>query len=161
MSVSTRNNRVGDDNDRLGPDSLKLPKPQERPGATIVVFDGQCVFCRRQVEKLDRWDRNRRLSFISLHDPFMAEQYPDLSRDDLMKQMYVIDAKGKRYGGADGVRVLAGILPRLWPLLPLMHLPLAMPLWRWAYDQIARRRYRLARPADQCENGTCTLHQRR
>jgi hypothetical protein len=40
-----------------------------------------------------------------------------------------------------------------------MHLPLTMPLWRWGYRQVAKRRYAIAgKTADGCDDGGCKVH---
>ena len=122
-------------------DHFALPSLSERPAADVVVYDENCPFCRDQVRRLARWDGQQRLSFLSLHDPLVAERYPDLSHEELMEQMHVVTHTGRRYGGAAAVRYLTRRLPRLWLLAPLLHLPFSLPLWQWAYRQVAKRRY--------------------
>jgi predicted DCC family thiol-disulfide oxidoreductase YuxK len=135
-----------------------LPSPHELPQADVVIYDGDCAFCRRQVQRLARWDGRHRLAYVSLHDPLVAERYPDLSRDQLMQQMFVVTPDGRRHGGADAFRYLSRRLPRLWPLAPLLHVPFSLPAWRWFYRQIARRRYRM-NPATDCDQA-CDVHLR-
>jgi predicted DCC family thiol-disulfide oxidoreductase YuxK len=140
-------------------DDTHLPAPEENPGGDVVIYDGHCKFCTVQVKKLAKWDTKRRLAFLSLHDPQVARLYPDLSYDDLMSEMYVVAPGGKRYGGAAAFRYLTTRLPRLYWLAPLMHLPFTMPLWRWGYRQVAKRRYWLAgRTGEACDDGTCGVH---
>lgn len=133
-----------------------LTDPDNRPGSDVVIFDGQCNFCRSGVEHLNWLDRRSRLSFISLHDPRVSERYPDLTHDDLMEQMYVVDQSGQRYGGSDAVRYLSRRLSWLWPAMPILHLPGTAGLWRWAYHQVAKRRYLIA--GNNCDTGTCRIH---
>jgi len=135
----------------------ELPDPDSLNAADVVIYDGQCNFCRSQVSKLRRLDCcGNRLSFLSLHDTRVAQRYPDLQHEDLMEQMYVIDQHNRRHGGADAVRYLSRRLPLLWPLVPLLHLPGTARLWRWMYRQVASRRYRLA--GRSCEGDTCSVH---
>jgi predicted DCC family thiol-disulfide oxidoreductase YuxK len=70
---------------------VPLPGVNDRPKADVLIYDGQCVFCRGQVERLAAWDGRESLAFLSLHDPLVAERYPDLTHEQLMEQMYVID----------------------------------------------------------------------
>jgi predicted DCC family thiol-disulfide oxidoreductase YuxK len=133
-------------------DSPSAEKPK-----IIVLYDGQCNFCRSQIERLGKFDGGHRLQFVSLHEPQVKADYPDLSFEQLMEQMWIVSPEGKRYGGADGLRYLSRQLPRLWFLMPLMHIPGSMPVWRFLYRQIAKRRYKIAgRNCD--EGGTCSLH---
>lgn len=137
-----------------------LPRPEEHPGADVVIYDGQCRFCRGQVTRLACWDGGQRLTFLSLHDPLVSQRYPDLTHEQLMSQMYVVDRRGRRHGGAAALRYLTTRLPRLWLLAPLLHIPGSLPLWQWCYRQVARRRYALAGQQD-CSEGTCEVHFRR
>ncbi|MDA8744461.1 DUF393 domain-containing protein [Rubripirellula amarantea] len=133
-----------------------LPDPDDLKDSNVVIYDGQCNFCLGQVNNLRRLDiGGKRLSFISLHDPRVKERYPDLSHDDLMAQMYVIDRDQNRYGGSDAVRFLSRQLPLLWPVMPILHIPGTAGLWRWGYHQIAKRRYKLA--GKNCEDGVCKI----
>jgi predicted DCC family thiol-disulfide oxidoreductase YuxK len=140
-----------------------LPDPDSRPDADLVIYDGHCQFCQTQVVRLARFDAldkwlggSGRLSYISLHDPRVHERFPDLTHDDLMEQMYVVDGRGRRHGGADAIRYLSRRLRGLWPLAPILHLPLSASLWRWLYAQVARQRYRWNKP--DCAGGSCEIH---
>ena len=136
----------------------RLPTPGERPAADVVIYDGDCRFCTGQVERINRFDRGGRLAFISLHDPLVAERYPDLSHEQLMEEMVVVDREGNRYGGAAAFRYLTRRLPLLWPLAPLMHLPFSLPLWQWGYRKIAKHRYLLMGKNDRCDDDSCAVH---
>jgi predicted DCC family thiol-disulfide oxidoreductase YuxK len=134
-----------------------LTDPDQKTTTDVVIFDGECNFCRSQVERLSRLDWfGNRLSFISLHDPRVAQRYPDLTHQQLMEQMYVIDQKGRRHGGADAVRYLSRRLPLLWIAAPVLHIPGTAKLWQWLYGQVAKRRYKLA--GKSCENDACSVH---
>ena len=134
-----------------------LPDPDENPDADVVIYDGQCNFCTSQVSNLRRLDwGGSRLTYLSLHDKRVAERYPDLKYDDLMKQMYVVDRDGGRHGGADAVRYLTRRLPTIWIAAPILHIPGSAGLWRWMYNQVAKRRYKIA--GKSCENDACEIH---
>ncbi len=138
---------------------MGLIDPDRRPGADVVIFDGQCRFCQKQVMRLHWFDSRNQLSYLSLHDPRVAERYPDLSHDQLMDQMYVVSQDGRRFGGARAIRYLSRRLPRLWWLAPLMHIPFTIPLWQWLYHKVAVRRYKLSQAfSDDCDQGGCKVH---
>ena len=138
--------------------AIHLPTPDENPDADVVIYDGHCKFCTAQVQNLARWDKKGRLAFLSLHDPLVASRYPELTYDKLIEELYVVDQRGNRYAGADAFRYLTTRLPRLYLLAPLMHIPFTMPLWRWGYRQVARRRYALGKTATACEDDACKVH---
>ena len=143
----------------------ELPDPDQMSDSDVVIFDGQCNFCRSQVSNLHWLDRfGKRLSFISLHDPRVAEWYPELTYDQMMEQMFVVDRQGRRYGGGDAIKFLSRRLPLMWIAAPVLHIPGTTGIWRWLYKQVAKRRYKLAGKAgdasstDGCENDACSVH---
>ncbi len=134
-----------------------LPSPEERPGADVVIYDGDCRICTAQMRKLTWWDCQGRLAYLSLHEPIVAQRYPDLSHEQLMQEMVVVDRAGRRHPGAEAIRYLSRRLRRLWWLAPFMHLPGAMFFWRRLYRWIAANRYRFGR-TESCADGSCSLH---
>lgn len=133
-----------------------LPAIDSVPGADVVIFDGKCKFCQKQVRRL-HWYANGRLTFVSLHDPRVSERYPELSFEQMMKQMYVVTVEGRRFGGAAAIRYLSRSVPRLWFAAPFLHIPYSLPLWQFAYDRIASVRYRISGTED-CDDGSCQIH---
>lgn len=134
-----------------------LPDPSERPQADVVIWDGQCSFCLKQVQRLRRFDVLGQLAYLSLHDVRVGERYPDLSHAAMMDQMWVVTGDGRKFGGADAGRYLSRKLPGLWWLAPLLHIPASMPVWRWMYGKIAERRYRLSSMTCD-EEESCRIH---
>lgn len=134
-----------------------LRNPDSFPDADVVIYDGQCNFCKSQINTLSRLDCcGNRLAFLSLHAPEVQERYPDLTYELLMEQMYLVTPAGKRYGGSDAVRYLTRRLPALWLISPFLHFPGTARLWRWLYKQVAKRRYKLA--GKTCEGDSCSVH---
>ena len=121
----------------------------------VVIFDGHCRFCIRQIALLRRLDLGRRLVFASLHDPRVATRYPMLRREDLLARLHLIEASGATTSGAAAFRRMTRLLPLLWPLAPLLHLPGSLPLWEALYRLVARHRYRFGRVT--CDDGSCSI----
>jgi predicted DCC family thiol-disulfide oxidoreductase YuxK len=142
----------------IPPSGPHLATVVERPNADVVLFDGKCKFCRAQVEKLSRWDWRGQLAFLSLHDPLVKERWPDLTYDQLMKEMYVMRPSGKFHKGADSFRYLSRKLPSLWLAMPFLHIPFTLPIMNYFYQLIASRRYKLMGKIDECDGGTCSVH---
>ncbi|MGA0040185.1 MAG: thiol-disulfide oxidoreductase DCC family protein [Pirellulales bacterium] len=124
------------------------------PDRDTVLYDGRCRFCRSQIALLRRCDLGGNLQFTSLHDPSVAVDFPELTYDDLLQQMYVINRRGHARGGAEAVRYLSRTLPLLWPMAALLHLPGSLPLWKALYAFVARHRMRIA---GSCDDGTCRI----
>lgn len=132
------------------------PDSDRGRGREVLIYDGQCNFCRASVKSLRKLDWTGRLAYISLHDERVGQRWPGLSHDQLMDQIWLVTKDGQTLGGADAMRFLSLRMPTLWPLAPFMNLPFSMPLWRGIYRWIARNRYRIA--GRNCEDGTCSLH---
>lgn len=125
-----------------------------KPAHDTVLYDGQCRFCQARVANLRRLDRGRRLEFLSLHDDRVARDFPEISRERLLEEMFVVDTAGHARSGATAVRYLSRRLPILWPLAPLLHVPGSLPVWNWLYRLVARNRMRLG---GTCAEGTCRV----
>lgn len=139
------------------PADKPLPHPDTHPDSDIIIYDGNCQFCCKQVGRLARWDRRGKLAFLSLHEPLVAQRYPDLSREQLLETMYLIDQRQRRYAGAAAFRYLSRKIPRLWILLPVLYIPFSLPLWQWLYRQVAQRRYRWNKE-QECQDDECSIH---
>lgn len=133
-----------------------LPSPTKSPDADIVIYDGHCRFCTNSVRWLHKLAKGR-LAFLSLHDEEVAQRFPELTHDQMMAEMFVVDQAGKARGGATGFRYLTRRLPWLWALAPLLHIPFSLGLWKFLYRQVALRRYRWGK-TDDCENKNCNVH---
>jgi predicted DCC family thiol-disulfide oxidoreductase YuxK len=120
----------------------------------IVLYDGHCRFCQAHVKALQKLDRGRRLSYLSLHDPDAANLVSDIPPENVLREMYVMTER-KRYGGIDAVRHLTRRLPLLWWLAPILHIPGTRRFWSWVYRKVAARRYFFGRVG--CEDGACSL----
>lgn len=138
----------------------EFASPADLPNADVVIYDGKCVFCRKSINWLEAWVNKDQLAYISLHDPWVAEHVPDLTYDQLMKQIWLVSREdGSLHGGAEAVRYLSTRSWKLWIAAPFLHIPLSMPLWQWMYQQVAKRRYLIAGKDDDCdEDGTCKVH---
>ncbi len=121
-----------------------------------VLFDGTCSLCRASAARVKRFDTHQRIELLDLHDPSAAERFPQIDRQEAMKWMQAVDARGRILTGADAWAQIGGLLPG-WNLVAWM---LRIPGIRWLagkiYAWIARNRYRWNRAV--CEDGSCKVH---
>ena len=122
-----------------------------------VLFDSQCGVCRSGTAMLARLDTGQRFEFLSLDCPTAASLVPGNSREELFREMHVVDPDGSVYSGAEAVRVIALRVPSLWWSIPYLFLPGSLPMWRRLYAAVARRRYQLSERFG-CDGGTCAVH---
>ncbi len=123
----------------------------------VVIFDGHCRICTAGIKKIQWLDWLSKCRYVSLHDAEISEKYPDLTYDMLMDEMYVVNEKGLRLGGAAAFRYLSWRIPLMWPIAPILSIPGTMGLWSSLYKLVAKNRYRFGRIQD-CDGGTCHLH---
>lgn len=115
-----------------------------------VYYDGDCRLCRRTVAVLKLLDWSRGCSWVayqSLNCP------PDgLTWEDLNEAVILESPSGKYFHGYFAFRELAGLLPLLSPLAPILHIPYVTckgtRMYRWV---AAHRKCAVAGPASPDE----------
>jgi len=124
------------------------------PQLPVVLYDGACVFCRAQAERV------RRIAAGRLRVEPLQRALADLpwvDPDDAIRALQLVDRDGRSYAGAAAiVRLVRLTRPWLgWALLPY-HLPGLRQLADRAYAFVADRRYAIAgRLPDGCIDGAC------
>jgi predicted DCC family thiol-disulfide oxidoreductase YuxK len=120
----------------------------------VVLYDGQCAFCRKSVDLLRRLDWLGRLRFADARDPVQRPGGVALDPTRLLQEMHVLTAGSRRlYHGFAALRWLAWRLPPLWPVAPFLYLPGVLPVGQRLYLWVARNRFRLV----PCHGGVCTV----
>lgn len=120
---------------------------------SVVVYDGECAFCLRQISRIRRKDTHGRFAFVSKQTPGIEDRFPQLAQSDFNTGMRLIAPDGRIFVGADAVYHIARDLPFLRRVAWLYRVPGLQKLARWAYAWVAARRYRLAKT---CEDGECS-----
>jgi predicted DCC family thiol-disulfide oxidoreductase YuxK len=121
----------------------------------IVLYDGQCPFCRATVGLLRRLDWLRQLHF---QDCRRVEEWPSapvpLTLDRLLEEMHLITPDRQRvYAGYRAFRWMAWRLPLLTPWAPWLYLPGIPWLGQRLYQWVAKHRYQLI----PCRDGVCQV----
>ena len=119
----------------------------------LVLYDGQCPFCRKSVELLRRLDWLGRLTYVDARGPSRLPPGASLDPARLLEEMHVLTPERRVYHGFAALRWLAWRLPLLWALAPLLYIPGVPALGQRLYLWVARNRFRLV----PCHGGVCTL----
>ncbi|MHA6574404.1 thiol-disulfide oxidoreductase DCC family protein [Pseudomonas yamanorum] len=125
------------------------PAPLLKPGETVVLFDGVCKLCNGWARFLIRHDRDRRVRLAAVQSPegqaLLAWAGLPLDQFDTIAVI-----RDRHYWArSEAVFEIIAQLPARWrPLLVLRAIPRF--LRDWAYDRIARNRYRLFGKYDTC-----------
>ncbi len=135
------------------------PAPLLQPGETVVLFDGVCKLCNGWARFLIRHDHSRRVRLAAVQSPegqaLLA--WAGLPLDEFDTLAVIRD---RHYWlRSEAVFEIIGQLPAAWRLLGLLRgVPRA--LRDWAYDRVARNRYRLFGKYDSCLLPTADHEQR-
>lgn len=126
------------------------------------LYDGNCVICQSTCASMRALDWRRRIEFVDLHESERWRGcYPELSIDELLGEIHVLDESGDLLSGFGASRRLLRELPLLLPLWLLLQFPGMGILGPRAYRFIATRRYRInrlfGRELTDCVDGGCAL----
>ncbi len=123
------------------------------PGVKIVaLYDGHCGLCRASVQFLQARDREHRIHPVALQTPGVLALL-HISSAEAEGVMHAFGRNGEHRSGADAVLWAISLLPRFGALRGVWSLPGVMPVARFVYGQIAKRRSRTV-----CEGDSCRAH---
>ena len=133
-----------------------------KPSFPIRIFyDGACIVCANEVEHYQRIDRYGRLELIDISVPRFDPLTYGLNRDDVMRQLHVIDHAGRTYRGVDAFLVIWQAYPDklFYRLLgKLVTLPGLNHVARFGYRCFARYRHLLPKRRT-CRDDSCQFPQ--
>ncbi len=112
-----------------------MSRAREKP---LVIFDGECGFCRKYVESW-RARTGDRMEYAPFQE--VAERFPEFSRVEFEGAVQFLDVDGQRYSGAEAVfRVMSYVPGKGWWLWLYCRVPGFAPISRLVYRWIARHR---------------------
>jgi predicted DCC family thiol-disulfide oxidoreductase YuxK len=120
----------------------RIASPPARP---LLIFDGDCGFCRRWVA---RWQRatGEAVDYLPFQDESVAKKYPEISQAAFAKSVHLLLPDGAVHAGADAVfRSLAAGGAERWLLWCYRKIPPFAALTEWIYEKVAAHREFLSR----------------
>mmetsp|Transcript_10159 Transcript_10159/g.17716 ORF Transcript_10159/g.17716 Transcript_10159/m.17716 type:complete len:232 (+) Transcript_10159:143-838(+) len=108
-----------------------------------LLYDGDCPVCIRNVEMLQRLDRQRRVDFVDIASPFYEpEEHGGVELEDAMERMTAVLSNGLIVQDMEAIRALYTAMGLGWLVAPT-----AWPVFRTAFDQlyqyVSSKRYTL------------------
>lgn len=122
---------------------------------SILVYDGDCPFCRRWVARIGRMDRSGAFELVAKQTDGLIERFPKLDQGDFNTGMRLITPDDVIHVGADAAYQIARRLRYYRRIAWLYHVPGIHWLTRTAYAWIAAHRQSLS---GECDDGTCRPH---
>jgi predicted DCC family thiol-disulfide oxidoreductase YuxK len=117
-----------------------------------LIYDGDCQFCRRQVDRLRRRDRRGRIEAVPFQTADLARFGIELPAAE--DAMHLVTPTGTVWRGAEAARETFRLLPFARPLVWLFRAPGAMFAAERVYRWVARRRHRFGCDSSVCRRGT-------
>ncbi|MCF3640115.1 DCC1-like thiol-disulfide oxidoreductase family protein [Rhizobium sp. TRM95111] len=122
------------------------PFPDDRP---LVVFDGECGFCSRDIRFLLKHDRRGRYRFTPAQSPLGTALMRHYGFNAVNYETSLLIEDGRVHQRSAGVlRTVAG-LGGAWRLARLLML-VPRPIRDFVYDRVAANRMRIAGRLDTC-----------
>ena len=87
-----------------------MARPSAQPQRWIVLYDGDCGFCKWLLALLLRFDRARRLRPVALQGPEAEALLADLEPAERMASMHVVAPDGTRASAGEALPALLGLL---------------------------------------------------
>jgi predicted DCC family thiol-disulfide oxidoreductase YuxK len=118
-------------------DVTRVASPPPKP---LLVFDGECGFCRRWIL---RWQQatGERVDYAPFQEADLAARFPELPRTQCERAVQLIETDGAVYSAGEAVfRSLAYASRRRWPLWVYRNVPGAAPVTEVAYRAVASHR---------------------
>ncbi len=124
-----------------------------------MIFDGVCNLCARSVRFILDHEADQTLRFTPVQSPAGTRLMRELGLDPEDARTFILIADGKAYVKSDAAIRLSRYFRRAWkPLGVIKFIP--RRLRDWAYDVVARNRYRWFGRLDSCMVPTPELRAR-
>lgn len=87
-----------------------MARPPAQPRHWLVLYDGDCGFCKWLLAVLLRFDRAGRLRPVALQRPEAEALLADLEPEERMASMHVVSPDGTRSSAGEALPSLLGLL---------------------------------------------------
>lgn len=118
----------------------------------ILVFDGECGFCRRSVDWILERDREGRIQPVPFQSERVDREFRGISRSAFERAMHLFSPKGGVWSGARAGEQILRLLPRWRWIAPFFRIPGVLWVAERVYRLVADHRHRLG-CGDHCDLG--------
>ena len=118
----------------------------------VLLYDGNCGFCIRWVDRIRHWDRHRRIQLVASQRRHEVPGLPDISEAALDRAMHLVLPDLTVVSGGSAVRAVVEYLPGGHGLALLLRVPGMPKLLDRGYAWVAARRHRFG-----CSEGVCGI----
>jgi predicted DCC family thiol-disulfide oxidoreductase YuxK len=69
----------------------------------IILYDENCSLCKRFKEALERIPGTEKIKMISVHDEYIFNSFPQLDKNECLKEIHFLDSNLNVFKGKDAV----------------------------------------------------------
>ena len=109
---------------------------------SLIVFDGECVFCSTFARFVLRHDQDRRFSFTLAQSVLGQALYRHYGLNPTDYETNLVIGAGRLYEKLDAFVKVMTALGRPWRLFGVLRV-IPRPIGAWLYDRVAKNRYRI------------------
>jgi predicted DCC family thiol-disulfide oxidoreductase YuxK len=116
----------------------------EAPRKPLMLFDGECQFCRFWIH---RWSAQTReaVDYLPSQEFSVPRRFPEIPKKEYRQSVLLIEPSGVVYHGAEAaVRSLATNPRHRWMARIYYQVPGVRPVSEWAYKVVSAHRPRMA-----------------
>ena len=117
----------------------------------LILFDGDCVLCSRAAHFVHKRDRAQMFKFVAIQSEYGRALAARFGIDADRPETNAVVLGGMAYFKGDAALAALRVLPG-WRWTRIARIA-PKPVRDWAYDRIARNRYRLFGRRDRCWAG--------
>lgn len=110
-----------------------------------VLFDDQCALCRRVRRWLDGQPKSFELRFVAIGSPRARLLFPQLDVAEALRDITVIDHRGRVFRGAKAWLMCLWALPAYRSMALQLSTPELMPMAKRCVAWVSRNRQQLSR----------------
>ena len=123
---------------------------------TVILYDGECVFCRRSRDRLKWLLRDDGLAYLSFRDPGVLERFPGVTEEACELGLQLITTEGTVFSGAEAA--VRAVVRRPWFFMAwAYYFPGLRQATNAAYRWVATHRFGISGRSSECKDDVCTI----
>ncbi len=126
------------------------------PGHPVIIYDGECVFCRRSTDRLQWLLQDDSIEYASFRDPGVLSRFPGVTEQACDLALQLVATDGRVYAGAEAAT--RAVVRRPWFAFAWLYY---VPPVRWiadaVYRQIAIHRFGISGRSSNCNDDVCEI----
>lgn len=109
----------------------------------LVIFDGDCGFCKRTVDLIKKLDWLKKFEFVPFQAKGILEKNKQITKEMCEKEIYLVKPEGKYFGGYDAFKIMTVFMPSTFLISWFFFLPGVTHIGRFVYKLIAKNRHKI------------------